>query len=123
MKKPNRWRPDTCGCEIEFEWDTDDDPKSRVHTILSHQPCEAHKAQDAVGLSLEEHAAHLDNTKKNKAVNAVRDKLGLTPDDPIAFAFDEKRNLSLVLPDSHKSFKDEVAKHLADSELADVTLS
>ena len=32
MIKKTQWSPDTCDCEIEYEWDTDVPAETRVHT-------------------------------------------------------------------------------------------
>ena len=43
MIKTNLWRPDTCECEMEYEWDDAVDQNSRVHTISEvKKSCPAH---------------------------------------------------------------------------------
>lgn len=43
MKKVTTWRPDTCDCEIEYEWDTDDNQTNRVHTFKqANKKCQFH---------------------------------------------------------------------------------
>jgi hypothetical protein len=32
MLKTTLWRPDTCGCEVEYQWDTGQPLDTRVHT-------------------------------------------------------------------------------------------
>lgn len=46
MKKITRWRPDTCGCIIEYEWDDSEAEDSRTHTLRSESsiPCAIHAA-------------------------------------------------------------------------------
>lgn len=44
MIKKTRWRPDTCGCDVEYEWDTEQNENNRVHTISQvFKKCNAHK--------------------------------------------------------------------------------
>ena len=31
--KTTRWKPDTCRCEIEYEWDTEESPNTRAHNL------------------------------------------------------------------------------------------
>lgn len=38
MKKVTTWRPDTCDCELHYEWDTDHPEDSRVHTPVEVHP-------------------------------------------------------------------------------------
>jgi hypothetical protein len=40
-----RWSPDTCGCVIEYSWDSDVAPEARVHTFKKTvEVCPAHAA-------------------------------------------------------------------------------
>lgn len=43
-KHLTRWRPDTCGCVIEYEWDSDDAEETRVHTPVKIDACPDHPA-------------------------------------------------------------------------------
>lgn len=38
MKKTTTWRPDTCDCELFYEWDTDHPEDVRVHTPVETHP-------------------------------------------------------------------------------------
>jgi len=43
MIKTTTWKPDTCDCIIEYEWDTDTSSSERVHTIKNIiKKCDAH---------------------------------------------------------------------------------
>lgn len=42
MIKHTTWRPDTCGCEVTLEWDSDADLETRMHTPVRVLPCPAH---------------------------------------------------------------------------------
>lgn len=39
MKKITRWSLDTCGCVVEYSWDSETKEELRGHTIVSHNPC------------------------------------------------------------------------------------
>jgi len=41
--KITTWRPDTCDCELNYEWDETVAQDKRVHTINSISVCIAHK--------------------------------------------------------------------------------
>lgn len=49
MIKTNKWHPDTCGCQILFEWDSDVEPDDREHSPIetfngeSTVRCNVHK--------------------------------------------------------------------------------
>ena len=70
-----RWAPDTCGCELEYEWDTDTPEDARVHTFKKVvKACEAHtpvvpKGARAIDASKEVYNAVLEeNQRKNQAL-------------------------------------------------------
>ena len=43
MKHITRWRPDTCGCELEYEWDDTENENVRTHSISKVlKACPAH---------------------------------------------------------------------------------
>ena len=45
MLHKNLWRPDTCDCELVYEWDDALDENSRVHTISAvNKTCPAHSS-------------------------------------------------------------------------------
>jgi hypothetical protein len=56
MKKLTRWSPDTCKCEIDYAWDTDDHEDHRRHTIVSHKHCGEEHPVLIVGEILEDSA-------------------------------------------------------------------
>lgn len=35
MLQVTRWRPDTCGCILEYEWDSDETETQRVHRLVN----------------------------------------------------------------------------------------
>lgn len=67
MLHTNIWNPDTCGCEIEYEWDDAVPPESRVHTSKKiTRACPAHSTIDIV--DKHDHFATVlnENQRKNK---------------------------------------------------------
>ena len=80
MIRRTLWKPDTCPCEIEYEWDDTLPAGQRVHTPVRSVKCPAH----AGAATLAEHHADLldENPRKNKAearlLAAFPAKLGLT---------------------------------------------
>ena len=103
MKKITRWSPDTCGCVIDFEWDTNDPNAPHVgKTVVS--ACECHPSEDAVT----HHSKLLEeNQGKNKALKIIADNLagyanltdtGSTIPDTakLSFAFDKDRKIIIT---------------------------
>ena len=73
VMKTTTWRPDTCGCELHYDWDTDHHEDIRVHTPREVHPhghvtkrCPKHSHHVSVH---DLHAAVLaENRAKNMAV-------------------------------------------------------
>lgn len=101
MKKVTRWSPDTCGCVIDFEWDTDNPDNAPIGKTIV-KSCSAHsvytKASDAHITVLEE------NQRKNKTINTITKQLpeftttdekgNKIPDmEKISYSFDKDRKL------------------------------
>lgn len=59
-----RWRPDTCGCILEYEWDSDLPIEKRVHTF--HKAAHVCKSHAHVKANIFE-VVLADNRKKNLA--------------------------------------------------------
>ena len=82
MIKITKWRPDTCGCEIDYQWDDAQNEDVRVHTIFEMiKVCPAHSGETD---KVVHYAKVLDeNQRKNivlkeileKVPSAVRDKI------------------------------------------------
>ena len=93
------WRPDTCGCVIEYDWDDAVPAAARVHSFRSCGRCAIHQAlapTDAAAYALVE----AENKDKNRAVAAA---IAAVPrlagrHDEVAWAFDGARALDIVLP-------------------------
>lgn len=45
MKKITKWKPDTCECEIFYEWDDQDSEDNRQHVVTETVPCAAHQPE------------------------------------------------------------------------------
>lgn len=85
MLKTTQWSPDTCGCIFEYEWDTDDPPDTRTHTLKRLvTACAAH----AAGTDRQRFdAVELENKSKNRGVARVAQILAVEP-DAVSWAID-----------------------------------
>lgn len=70
----NIWRPDTCECEIEYEWDGAIDPKDRIHTAAKFTPCAIHASIS------DKHLCYDAVLKENQLKNKVYGELLKDPD-------------------------------------------
>lgn len=90
------WRPDTCGCEIEFEadWKT----LKGVRKV-----CPAHQGQP--NHAAVHKACRDENTSKNHAHGAVRALLGIeelkNEPDTFRWSIDQNRDVEVWLADRH----------------------
>lgn len=114
------WRPDTCGCEIEYEWDTEVLAEQRVHTLAKHKACQTHRnlgLQDNTQEAYE--AVKEENTRKNlvfktivetipefTVTDAEGNKKHLV--DHFHWEFDENRKLHFALTKGNKGQHDQV---------------
>lgn len=106
MIKTTTWSPDTCGCKIEYDWDTEVPQASRKHTLKRFvKRCPAH----ATGAEADAYAAVTDeNTRKNILRGAILkdfpalalvDRDGNVDfADGFSWAFDDDRKLVVTLP-------------------------
>jgi hypothetical protein len=87
MIKKTRWRPDTCGCEVEYEWDDSLAQENRVHQASGIiRKCSAHQNTS----SKEDHFDKV--LKENQMKNVVEGRL--LEDESLTDQFtDEQRNL------------------------------
>jgi hypothetical protein len=69
VTKTTRWSPDTCGCSVEFTWDTDDPAENRTHSfkrvVIS---CPAHEGLPT-GQAMYDSVSE-ENPRKNKILDA-----------------------------------------------------
>ena len=114
MKKITRWRPDTCGCELEFEWDNEVSLDKRTHLPGKYVvKCAAHN-------HIEDNTRHFEsvleeNRRKNQTLTILKElplsfveqnttgkatvkvfKEGYEP----VWSFDENRKLIIHLPNT-----------------------
>lgn len=90
MRHTTTWSPDTCGCVIEYDWDTDTSEDERVHTVSKIvKECPLHK-----GLDIKTHYVTVleENTRKNLAVGEIRET---HPNAEVDWSFDKARNVVL----------------------------
>ena len=109
MIKTTTWSPDTCGCRIEYDWDTEVSQASRKHTLKQFvKRCPAHNT----GTEADAYVAVVDeNTRKNILRGAIlKDfpELVVTDGDgnvdfkagvTFGWAFDDQRRLVVTLTD------------------------
>ena len=98
------WRPDTCGCEIEYTWDDTQAEDVRVHTPVKVVACSIH--QSVGGGVVGKHTAVVtENRKKNLTVGAIiQADNTLIPED-LSWGFDGSRKLIITLPSKVKNKK------------------
>ena len=122
MITTTKWRPDTCDCEIDYEWDTESDPKTRVHTVKEMvKTCKHHEKLKS---KEEKYNKVLDeNQTKNKVhgkmleiasiTEEVTDEEGnktkkLKAGKKYDWSFDENRKLVVDLSSFENLEKDEI---------------
>jgi hypothetical protein len=96
-----RWRPDTCGCVLVYEWDTALSESQRTHRgAVVEQACAVHASQPNPA---DHHTAvRLENGSKNVAVKAAADSLGW-----VRGTYDPITNLATI-PDTKPLFAPEL---------------
>lgn len=125
MLRTTQWRPDTCGCVLEYEWDDATTEDARVHTPIVAVPCPAHMTHaDAAAKGVTNPAARArrkaegahaqvlkENQGKNRAIGKILERLPavtrevehpngekvreLRPENPVSWSFDAERNLTV----------------------------
>lgn len=90
------WSPDTCGCVIHYEWDTEVPAQQRVHTAVAG----GHVCGDHAQHAADHHARHAvvaeENQRKNRAL-AKLIELGHNHLD-LSWHFDADRTLRISGP-------------------------
>lgn len=121
-----RWSPDTCGCVLEYEWDTELPEDQRVHTPRPPvKVCDEHKANPKVEVH---NKVHEENTRKNIVLDEIvkaipshaklDDKGNTVPDlDKINWSFDVNRKLKIELKGAKAKDKTDV-KVMLDTKFA-----
>ena len=74
MIKVTKWRPDTCGCEIDYQWDDAQNEDVRTHTVFEViKACPAHSGETDKNIH---YAKVLDeNKRKNIVLKEILDKI------------------------------------------------
>ena len=92
MIKTQIWKPDTCDCEIEQQWDYSTSPANlTVSDIKKH--CKSHITSEHTDIVSE-------NQTKNKSLNKVVEFLPQLNIRDITWSFDISRTLVITLPNS-----------------------
>lgn len=130
MKHITRWKPDTCNCVLEYEWDDQEPSDTRVHTPITVEACEVHSSITDVASGFD--AVLQENKYKNEAVAVLMEKLPaksveiVTDKDgsvrkelkvgyEISFDFDGDRKLKLDVKGLSKLEKDAVLVQVEES--------
>lgn len=72
MIQITRWRPDTCDCIIEYEWDDTLPEADRVHNLKTIQRCPAHQAHQKPDAY---QAVQDENRRKNKVHSLILENM------------------------------------------------
>lgn len=105
--KQTTWRPDTCGCEIVFEWDETIPASERQHEFKKfNKKCQHHNAEPDMA------KIHDENKTKNAAVSEV-EKLT----KKYSWSFDAGRNLIITLDVSEKAKKAQLENALKNPRI------
>jgi len=91
MKFETLWRPDTCGCEIIYEWDDSEPESSRTHRLKRVvSTCDNHKGvspDTLFDMVLEE------NRRKNLALSLAQSLVHTIKLENYSWRFDSNRVL------------------------------
>lgn len=110
-----KWKPDTCGCEIVYEWDDTVPQEERTHTLFSVSKCPHHQGD----INATAYQKVLDeNQSKNQAVGLIINNIEKIKgkEDEITWRFDDDRNLILSHPDLDMDDK-ELINNIDKSEI------
>lgn len=115
--KTTRWKPDTCGCVIEYEWDSESPESVRVHSVSSvKNKCKWH-LNDTNDIACYEKVLN-ENKTKNELLMIILDKFPGIVDETIDsdtgelkkvlksgleyyWNFDEQRKLHVEIKPKH----------------------
>ncbi|MBA7636425.1 hypothetical protein ES703_44043 [subsurface metagenome] len=92
MKQVTRWKPDTCSCVLDIEWDDEEPEGSHTIKAVPHR-CEAHQGtnEDVFKDVLSE------NTRKNKVFGLAQELLPALEVEDYDWHFDAQRILEVKL--------------------------
>jgi len=98
-----KWKPDTCGCELEYSWDDTVPQDERVHVPTAVKRCAAHAHLDVEGSWTE---VMDENQSKNHGIGLLcKEHPELKPQD-IKWKIKADRSVEITLPDEAKGHKD-----------------
>lgn len=118
MIHKNTWKPDTCGCEIDFVWDDQMSEEERVHTPTSAKLCQVHSSLDVDSCwstVLEE------NRRKNYSIGLIKERHPEKSDNDIEWNFDSNRVLKVIIKNEKKNL--DVLKNEIEGRFEKVNLS
>ena len=103
------WSPDTCKCEIEYEWDDTVSQELRTHNVSKViKACAIHAAQP----SKESHYVEVldENQSKNKAIGLLVKTIAKLDggENEVKWRFDENRDVILSHPLLTQKDKDDM---------------
>lgn len=104
MIQKTLWKPDTCGCEIEYQWDSSVPQDERVHTLSTIFRCPLHENVSHA----EAYQAVLDENKsKNMAIGVLCDNVEKLRNraEEVRWRFDQDRNVVISHPDLNEADK------------------
>lgn len=111
----NRWKPDTCQCQVSFLWRKDVSDEDRVHHAhTSHWKCDTHASIPCMKYGSKDHYEALlsESAHKNLAVNATAEFLGVHPNS-VGWSLNEKREVTVSHPRlTDDGMKGRVRQHL-----------
>lgn len=93
MKQKTTWRPDTCQCEITYEWDDTLPEALRTHTATEVKLCDAHKTAPTPSAAF---ATLMDeNQRKNFAWVEIVSRFAASKEEDFSFSYDANRVLQI----------------------------
>lgn len=115
MKHITRWRPDTCACVLELEWDDEHPEDAREHRPVKIERCAAHEHRGCSN----EHVfgvVHAENRHKNRTHTLLLEAGGAEHVDTLPngvkrlkheahFTFDAERALRVTFPNAPEHLK------------------
>lgn len=99
MIRKMMWQPDTCGCQLVLEYDSEEDDATRVYKpVAGTKLCAAHQGDPAQMGDV----VFAENRRKNYAVAALCEHLGgedkVNPTE-IVWLLDDQRKVTVSHPD------------------------
>lgn len=113
MIKKTRWKPDTCGCSVLYEWDEKSPDETREHKPVDILKCEVHlkinSIQECYDFILEE------NRKKNNVLNSIALVIPELKGEDFDFEYSENRDLKIKVNNITDVQLGEIKKDLGPS--------